>query len=129
MRTTRLHAPQWAPTCWHRLYPPACLPCLPARLQTPTRDDILSYLSGKIARWWMPDDVVFVKGGGCCCCCRCCCCNRGCRCCAFAATSATAVVAAVGAAAAAVSTDPPCLHAPRSPLQRSPTLPPARSAS
>ncbi|PSC74120.1 long-chain-fatty-acid-ligase [Micractinium conductrix] len=29
--------------------------------QTPTRDDILSYLSGKIARWWMPDDVVFVK--------------------------------------------------------------------
>ncbi|MGQ0742059.1 MAG: long-chain-fatty-acid--CoA ligase [Alphaproteobacteria bacterium] len=25
-----------------------------------TRDDILSFLSGTIARWWMPDDVVFV---------------------------------------------------------------------
>jgi fatty-acyl-CoA synthase len=25
-----------------------------------TRDDILSYLTGKIAKWWMPDDVVFV---------------------------------------------------------------------
>jgi fatty-acyl-CoA synthase len=25
-----------------------------------TREDILSHLSGKIAKWWMPDDVVFV---------------------------------------------------------------------
>jgi fatty-acyl-CoA synthase len=25
-----------------------------------TREDILGYLSGKIAKWWMPDDVVFV---------------------------------------------------------------------
>lgn len=25
-----------------------------------TREDMLSYLTGKIARWWMPDDVVFV---------------------------------------------------------------------
>jgi fatty-acyl-CoA synthase len=24
------------------------------------REDILSYLAGKIAKWWMPDDVVFV---------------------------------------------------------------------
>ena len=24
-----------------------------------TRDDMLSYLEGKIARWWMPDDVIF----------------------------------------------------------------------
>jgi fatty-acyl-CoA synthase len=22
--------------------------------------DVLAYLDGKIARWWMPDDVVFV---------------------------------------------------------------------
>ncbi|KAL4856390.1 Medium-chain-fatty-acid--CoA ligase [Chlorella vulgaris] len=29
--------------------------------QKPTRDDILSYLDGKIAKWWIPDDVVFVK--------------------------------------------------------------------
>ena len=25
-----------------------------------TREEILAYLSGKIAKWWMPDDVVFV---------------------------------------------------------------------
>jgi fatty-acyl-CoA synthase len=24
------------------------------------RDDILGYLNGKIAKWWMPEDVVFV---------------------------------------------------------------------
>ncbi|MDE2462691.1 MAG: long-chain-fatty-acid--CoA ligase [Alphaproteobacteria bacterium] len=27
---------------------------------TATRDEILDHLSGKIAKWWMPDDVVFV---------------------------------------------------------------------
>jgi fatty-acyl-CoA synthase len=26
----------------------------------PTREDMLAFLSGKIAKWWMPDDVVFV---------------------------------------------------------------------
>ena len=26
----------------------------------PTREDILEYLSDKVARWWLPDDVVFV---------------------------------------------------------------------
>lgn len=25
-----------------------------------TREDVLAYLTGKIAKWWMPDDVVFV---------------------------------------------------------------------
>ena len=29
--------------------------------QSATKDDILGYLSGKIAKWWMPDDVVFVE--------------------------------------------------------------------
>ncbi len=24
------------------------------------RDEILAYLDGKIAKWWMPDDVVFM---------------------------------------------------------------------
>ena len=24
------------------------------------KNDILQYLTGKIAKWWMPDDVVFV---------------------------------------------------------------------
>jgi fatty-acyl-CoA synthase len=28
--------------------------------QTATRDDILAFMAGKIADWWMPDDVVFV---------------------------------------------------------------------
>jgi fatty-acyl-CoA synthase len=25
-----------------------------------TREEILGFLEGKIARWWMPDDVLFV---------------------------------------------------------------------
>ncbi|MGL4542925.1 MAG: AMP-binding enzyme, partial [Polymorphobacter sp.] len=25
-----------------------------------SKDDVLAYLSGKIAKWWTPDDVVFV---------------------------------------------------------------------
>ncbi|HWA91897.1 MAG TPA: long-chain-fatty-acid--CoA ligase [Rhizomicrobium sp.] len=29
--------------------------------QAATRDDILAFLSGRIAKWWMPDDVVFVE--------------------------------------------------------------------
>jgi fatty-acyl-CoA synthase len=28
--------------------------------QTATRDDILGFMQGKVADWWMPDDVVFV---------------------------------------------------------------------
>jgi fatty-acyl-CoA synthase len=27
----------------------------------PSKDDILSYMDGKIAKWWMPDDVAFVS--------------------------------------------------------------------
>jgi fatty-acyl-CoA synthase len=30
--------------------------------ETATREDILKYMDGKIAKWWMPDDVVFVDG-------------------------------------------------------------------
>jgi len=29
--------------------------------QETTRDDVLKYLDGKVAKWWMPDDVVFVE--------------------------------------------------------------------
>ena len=25
-----------------------------------TKDDVLKYLEGKIAKWWMPDDVQFI---------------------------------------------------------------------
>ena len=28
--------------------------------QMPSREDILGFMQGKIAKWWMPDDVVFV---------------------------------------------------------------------
>ena len=28
--------------------------------QDATRDEVLQYLDGKVAKWWMPDDVVFV---------------------------------------------------------------------
>jgi len=27
-----------------------------------TREDILKFMDGKIAKWWMPDDIVFVDG-------------------------------------------------------------------
>jgi fatty-acyl-CoA synthase len=27
----------------------------------PTRDELLSFMEGKVAKWWMPDDVVFVE--------------------------------------------------------------------
>ena len=30
--------------------------------QSATREDILKYMDGKIAKWWMPDDVAFVDG-------------------------------------------------------------------
>jgi len=28
--------------------------------QNASKDDILGFMQGKIAKWWMPDDVVFV---------------------------------------------------------------------
>jgi fatty-acyl-CoA synthase len=28
--------------------------------QKASKDDILGFLQGKIAKWWMPDDVAFV---------------------------------------------------------------------
>ena len=30
--------------------------------QDATREDILKFMEGKIAKWWMPDDVAFVDG-------------------------------------------------------------------
>ncbi len=33
---------------------------LPKPGESPTKDDILGYLDGKIAKWWTPDDVVFI---------------------------------------------------------------------
>ncbi len=34
---------------------------IPKEGEEPTKDEILRYMDGKIAKWWMPDDVVFVK--------------------------------------------------------------------
>ena len=28
--------------------------------RSPTRDDILEHLAGQVAKWWLPDDVVFL---------------------------------------------------------------------
>jgi fatty-acyl-CoA synthase len=28
--------------------------------ETAAKEDILGFMQGKIAKWWMPDDVVFV---------------------------------------------------------------------
>ncbi|MGL4290726.1 MAG: long-chain-fatty-acid--CoA ligase [Phreatobacter sp.] len=33
---------------------------VPKAGRTPTRDSLLAYMSGKIAKWWLPDDVVLV---------------------------------------------------------------------
>ena len=34
---------------------------IPKKGENPTREEILGYMDGKIAKWWMPDDVVFVN--------------------------------------------------------------------
>ena len=36
------------------------LVCVKREGKDPTKDDLLGFLEGKIAKWWMPDDVVFV---------------------------------------------------------------------
>jgi fatty-acyl-CoA synthase len=28
--------------------------------QTATKEEILDFMQGKVAKWWMPDDVIFV---------------------------------------------------------------------
>ncbi|HEY3142356.1 MAG TPA: long-chain fatty acid--CoA ligase [Acidimicrobiales bacterium] len=38
--------------------PLACVVLKPG--ETATRDDILSFLEGRVAKWWLPDDVVFI---------------------------------------------------------------------
>ena len=34
---------------------------IPVEGKSPTKEDILGYMEGKIAKWWMPDDVAFVE--------------------------------------------------------------------
>jgi fatty-acyl-CoA synthase len=33
---------------------------IPKKDRKPTREDLLKFMEGKIAKWWMPDDVIFV---------------------------------------------------------------------
>ena len=34
---------------------------IPKKGENPTREELLAFMDGKIAKWWMPDDVVFVE--------------------------------------------------------------------
>jgi fatty-acyl-CoA synthase len=34
---------------------------VPKAGKSPTKDDLLGFLDGKVAKWWLPDDVVFVE--------------------------------------------------------------------
>ena len=34
--------------------------CVPAEGKEPNKDNVLEYLQDKLAKWWLPDDVVFV---------------------------------------------------------------------
>ncbi len=33
---------------------------VPKKDKKPSREDLLKFMEGKIAKWWMPDDVIFV---------------------------------------------------------------------
>jgi fatty-acyl-CoA synthase len=33
---------------------------VPKKDMKPTKDEILGFMQGKIAKWWLPDDVAFV---------------------------------------------------------------------
>ena len=37
-----------------------CWSCSAARARSSTRDELLGFYAGKVAKWWVPDDVVFV---------------------------------------------------------------------
>jgi fatty-acyl-CoA synthase len=39
--------------------PLACVVLKPG--ESLTRDDVLAYLDGRVAKWWLPDDVVFIE--------------------------------------------------------------------
>ena len=34
---------------------------IPKKDKSPTKEDLLGFMEGKIAKWWMPDDVAFVE--------------------------------------------------------------------
>ena len=33
---------------------------MPKEGETLTKDDIIAFLEGRVASWWLPDDVVFI---------------------------------------------------------------------
>jgi fatty-acyl-CoA synthase len=34
---------------------------VPKSGKSPTKEDVIDYLNGKVAKWWIPDDIVFVE--------------------------------------------------------------------
>jgi fatty-acyl-CoA synthase len=34
---------------------------VPKQGRQPAKEDILGFMAGKVAKWWMPDDVAFVE--------------------------------------------------------------------
>ena len=34
---------------------------MPRPGESPTREELLAWLVGRVAKWWIPDDVVFVE--------------------------------------------------------------------
>jgi fatty-acyl-CoA synthase len=34
---------------------------VPKRGKSPKKEDLITFMDGKVAKWWMPDDVVFVN--------------------------------------------------------------------
>jgi len=41
--------------------PLACVVPQPEHRECLTKEEILGFLEGRIARWWLPDDVVFIE--------------------------------------------------------------------
>jgi fatty-acyl-CoA synthase len=41
--------------------PLACVVLNPATSESVTKEDILNFLKDKVAKWWLPDEVVFIK--------------------------------------------------------------------
>jgi acyl-CoA synthetase (AMP-forming)/AMP-acid ligase II len=46
---------------WRRLWPRRLVVAVKKPGQEVSKDELLRFYEGKIAKWWMPDDVVFVN--------------------------------------------------------------------
>src|SRR5207248_928970 len=49
----------------HRKWSERPLACVvPREGETLTKDDVITFLDGRVAKWWLPDDVAFAAGAG-----------------------------------------------------------------